>query len=360
MSYRVVPGSDVIIVEPDGTVKINDHIIQDISTTGSPTFAGITISSDGKIYFRDTGLYIYSANDGQLWFVADTSLYLKSDALFFGTSSSDSIYWMFDGSSANGYLYWKGDSDRFLFSDDVMMYSDEKFYLRDTGIYINSSTDGQLDIDADTEVEITTTTLDIDADRVNVSNVLVLEDNNGLLDTPVAGAIEFDNDRVYITNVGTQRPVDRTSDVITSTTTVSETTDETTIFTATIGANDLKAGNVLKFYITGQLSNATAADDLTITGYLGTTSLGAFNPAIGNVTDADWHVECVMTVRSTGETGSVAWHTHMDIDDNDTHGSDISTIDTTTAENFTVTITWDNAKAGNTISAWQGFMEYKN
>ena len=44
---------------------------------------------------------------------------------------------------------------------DVLVGGAGKLQLRDTALFINSSTDGQLDIDADTEVEITTTTVDL-------------------------------------------------------------------------------------------------------------------------------------------------------------------------------------------------------
>ena len=53
------------------------------------------------------------------------------------------------------------DEDYFKFQDDVLVNSTEKLYFRDTGLYINSSTDGQLDIVADTEVQIAATTIDI-------------------------------------------------------------------------------------------------------------------------------------------------------------------------------------------------------
>jgi hypothetical protein len=53
------------------------------------------------------------------------------------------------------------DEDYFKFQDDVLVNSTEKLYFRDTGLYINSSTDGQLDIVADTEIQIAATTIDI-------------------------------------------------------------------------------------------------------------------------------------------------------------------------------------------------------
>ena len=53
------------------------------------------------------------------------------------------------------------DEDYFEFSDDILVASTEKLQFRDTAIYLNSSTDGQLDIVADTEVQIAATTIDI-------------------------------------------------------------------------------------------------------------------------------------------------------------------------------------------------------
>jgi len=55
---------------------------------------------------------------------------------------------------------------------DVLVGGAGKLQLRDTALFINSSTDGQLDIDADTEVEITATTVDLNG-ILDVSGVLV-------------------------------------------------------------------------------------------------------------------------------------------------------------------------------------------
>ena len=191
------------------------------------------------------------------------------------------------------------------------------------------------------------------------SGAVVITNTGGLEGTPLPGALEFYNDRMYLTNVATQRIIDRTNSIITSTTTVTNTDAETTIFTGSIPANSLKAGNVLKVVISGIITNATAADDLTITGYIGSTSLGAFSSAIGNLTDETWRVTSELTVRSVGATGSIAWHADFKVANFETEGVDISTVDTTTAEDFTITITWDNAKAGNTISIYQGMVEWK-
>ena len=57
----------------------------------------------------------------------------------------------------------------------VLLNSASQLQFRDSGLKINSSADGQLDIDADTELEITAPTVDIDAStEVNISGVLTL------------------------------------------------------------------------------------------------------------------------------------------------------------------------------------------
>jgi len=85
-----------------------------------------------------------------------------------GTAATD-IAVTFDGETNDGVLTWKEDEDYFEFSDDILVASTEKLQFRDTAIYINSSTDGQLDLIADGAVLIDTAgdiTLDADGGDV--------------------------------------------------------------------------------------------------------------------------------------------------------------------------------------------------
>jgi hypothetical protein len=77
-----------------------------------------------------------------------------------GTAGTD-ITITFDGETSDGVLKWMEDEDYFEFSDDILVASTEKLQFRDTAIYINSSTDGQLDLVADTEIQIAATTIDM-------------------------------------------------------------------------------------------------------------------------------------------------------------------------------------------------------
>ncbi len=89
-----------------------------------------------------------------------------------GTAGTD-IAVTFDGETSDGVLTWKEDEDYFEFSDDILVASTEKLQFRDTAIYINSSTDGQLDLVADTEIQLAATTVDING-NVDVSGTITI------------------------------------------------------------------------------------------------------------------------------------------------------------------------------------------
>jgi hypothetical protein len=97
---------------------------------------------------------------------------LVSNAITFGTGADTDIAVTFDANSNDGVITWKEDEDYFEFSDDVLLATTEKVQFRDTAIYINSSTDGQLDLVADTEIQIAATTVDING-NVDISGTIV-------------------------------------------------------------------------------------------------------------------------------------------------------------------------------------------
>ena len=65
-----------------------------------------------------------------------------------GTAGTD-ITITFDGETADGVLKWMEDEDYFEFSDDILIASTEKLMFQDTGTYIYSNADGDLDIVSD-------------------------------------------------------------------------------------------------------------------------------------------------------------------------------------------------------------------
>ena len=100
-----------------------------------------------------------------------------SDNLTIGSGSAGVDYTLtFDGADSDGVLTWMEDEDYFKFSDDILINSTEKIQFYDTGLYIYSSTDGQLDIVADTEIQIAATTVDLNG-NLDVSGTVVAVGN---------------------------------------------------------------------------------------------------------------------------------------------------------------------------------------
>ncbi|ASF00331.1 hypothetical protein [uncultured virus] len=65
-----------------------------------------------------------------------------------GTAGTD-ITITFDGETNDGVLKWMEDEDYFQFDDDILISTNEKIQFRDSGIYISSNADGDLDIVSD-------------------------------------------------------------------------------------------------------------------------------------------------------------------------------------------------------------------
>jgi hypothetical protein len=97
---------------------------------------------------------------------------LLNNTLTFGVvdTAADTVI-TFTSSGLTGQIAWDVSADNFEIRDDVLLTTTEKLQFRDTGLYINSSADGQLDIVADIELEITAPTVDING-AVDVSGNL--------------------------------------------------------------------------------------------------------------------------------------------------------------------------------------------
>jgi len=112
---------------------------------------------------------------------------LFSNTLTFGTNTNNDISVTFDATSNDGVFTWMEDEDYFQFSDDILLSTDEKVLFRDSAIYINSSTDGQLDLVADTEIQIAATIIDING-NTEISGSLTLGSS-----TAVSSVLDEDN-----------------------------------------------------------------------------------------------------------------------------------------------------------------------
>jgi len=201
-----------------------------------------------------------------------------------GTAGTD-IAITFDGETSDGVLKWMEDEDYFEFSDDILVASTEKVQFRDTAIFINSSTDGQLDLVADTEIQLAATTIDING-NVDVSGTLTV---GGALDFSDAnitniGSIALDT----ITNDGTDITLDSSGDIILDADGADITLKDagTTFGSLTNSSGELviKSGSTPTAAITLSGANATVEGNLTVDGNFDVTgTLDFSDSAITNV-----------------------------------------------------------------------------
>ena len=217
---------------------------------------------------------------------------LLGNTLTFGAATAGTdITITFDGETSDGVLKWMEDEDYFEFSDDILVASTEKLQFRDTAIYINSSTDGQLDLVADSEIQIAATTVDING-NVDISGTLTFGgaasfasdvsfgDNN----ITNVGSIALDT----ITNDGTDVTVDSSGDIILDADGADITLKDagTTFGSLTNSSGELviKSGSTPTAAITLSGANTTIEGNLTVDGNFDVTgTLDFSDSAITNV-----------------------------------------------------------------------------
>jgi hypothetical protein len=186
--------------------------------------AGNTTTTDQKIQFRDTGIYINSSADGQLDIVADTEIQIAATTVdvngtlafdsLKGTGAttvtnildednmaSDSATAIATQQSIKAYVDSQvGTVDTLAEilangnttgANDIDVDSAQKVQFRDAAIYINSSVDGQLDIVADTEIQIAATTIDING-AINASGEIIAASLDISGDIDVDGTANLD------------------------------------------------------------------------------------------------------------------------------------------------------------------------
>jgi hypothetical protein len=130
----------------------NTFTAQSGSTIAAQALTATTVTASGIVKTDDT-TEATSTTDGSLQ--TDGGLSVAKDAVI-----GDDLKLLSD----SAVLSFGADSDTTLTHTDgtgLTLNSTNKLLFRDTGLYINSSTDGQLDIVADTEVQIAATTIDI-------------------------------------------------------------------------------------------------------------------------------------------------------------------------------------------------------
>tara|TARA_R100000773_G_scaffold44464_1_gene45703 strand:- start:111 stop:2813 length:2703 start_codon:yes stop_codon:yes gene_type:complete len=173
----------------------------------------------------------------------------------FGTGAAGTdIALTFDGETNDGIITWMEDEDYFQFSDDILMTTTEKVLFRDDAIYINSGTDGHLNLVADTEIDLTATTIDING-NVDVSGTLT-----------VAGAVDFGD--AALSNVGAVQLDSIAGDADTNTSITFSGSDVITVATGGSTAFTVNASQLI-----------TASGGITSTAASNTFGATSFNDA---------------------------------------------------------------------------------
>lgn len=172
-----------------------------------------------------------------------------------------------------------------------------------------------------------------------------------------AGAIEFDGHRFYATGTN-RRILSRASDSIVTSTTAANTTDETTLFTATLVANSLSVNKVYKITFFGSFGTHDASSVVTIKMKINGTIIVTLASTAGSVTDKPWHGFGYMTCRTTGVSGTVSSHGDIMLNNTTMHTNTASiVVNTTTINSLILTTQWDTAYLANTLTIDQGFLE---
>ena len=141
---------------------------------------GNTTTTDTKIQFRDTGLYINSSVDGQLDIVSDTEVQLAATAFDINAAVvtngdvtvGDDLSLLSDSSKINFGLH-SDVSLTHVHNEGLLLNTNRRFYFNDTSQYIHAPNTTTLDINATSEIELNAALIDVNG-ALDVSNNVVV------------------------------------------------------------------------------------------------------------------------------------------------------------------------------------------
>ena len=142
---------------------------------------GNTTTTNTKIQFRDTGLYINSSVDGQLDIVADTEVQLAATTFDINAAVvtngdvivGDDLSLLSDSSKINFGL----NSDvtlTHMHNTGLMLNTNRRLYFYDTTQYIHAPSSTTLDINATSEIELNAALIDVNG-SLDVSGTLTVQ-----------------------------------------------------------------------------------------------------------------------------------------------------------------------------------------
>jgi len=164
-------------------------------STGSTFFPRMLISGDSFGIF--------------LQVLGSTMLRIESTGITMGDQAAgvDPTFEIL-GEDSSFLMTWMEDEDRLDFNDDLLMATNEKFFFRDTGIFLNSDTDGRMVQSADVQIQMdlvsSTVATWLDGGlRFATDNNVQLRDADIALYSPSDGVGEFTADKKIFLNTPT-------------------------------------------------------------------------------------------------------------------------------------------------------------
>jgi hypothetical protein len=212
----------------------------------------------------------------------------------------------------------------------------------------------------------------------NTSPIKFTLTSAAVLTTPEAGALEADtNGLLYTTSVGTTRStINRTLFTQTASTTVTNTTTETTILgtgigTKTIKNNDLIIGRTIRVYVAGVYSTPISGAAATIKIKIGTTVVAQVTTTalLSSASGLRFEGWVDITVRTTGSSGTVMVSGGVNYTtglsgqiatDSLNNGGSTTTVNTTADRAIDITVTWDTADSGKIVTSTNSSIELLN
>jgi hypothetical protein len=260
----------------------------------SATAAAAALDEFTDVYLGAKSSDPSTDNDGNALTAGDLYFNTTSDTLMVYTGSA----WTAAALTASDFIAVTGGT----------ISGANKLQFRDTGLFINSSADGQLDVDADTELEITAPTVDLNG-TLTVSGDTTLEDGADLI-TASAGTSNF---RAGV-NAGNSIASGGNYNVLIGDeagTALTTGDDNVAIGFEALKTEDEHGRNVAVGYQSLKTLNAGALAVTTTVGYKAGTSLttGVQNTLIGGLsgdalTDADYNVAVGNNTLTTDTKGS--------------------------------------------------------
>ena len=127
----------------------NDFLQYDSGTSNWVNVAEPIVDGTGKLSFNDTNSYINSPQANYLTLSATGTMTLSSNSFSIGRGGDSDVTLVFNADTNDGTLAWSEDEDQFLFSDDILIATNEKIFFRDEAIFIHSNADGELTLQGD-------------------------------------------------------------------------------------------------------------------------------------------------------------------------------------------------------------------